>query len=203
MASRRACQFALRRVPPVASAVGIAGDAINSLDWSVQRRGAGVTESMQADMNWFAVLAHHAARTPDQALTVFQGETITYAQMADRAAALAAGLAERGVSRGDVVALLSYNCPEFLETVFAANHLGAIAMPINWRLAAPEVRYILDHSGARALVCDEALFSLGREATKGLEATLVRACIAPSAGDGWVTLADLRTDAGRVEPVPA
>ena len=69
--------------------------------------------------------------------------------------------------RGDVVALLSYNCPEFLETIFAANYLGAIAMPINWRLAAPEVRYILEHSGARALVCDEALLELADEATHG------------------------------------
>ena len=66
-------------------------------------------------------------------------------------------------------ALLSYNCPEFLETVFAANYLGAIAMPINWRLAAPEVRYILEHSGARALVCDESLIDLANEATKGIE----------------------------------
>ena len=65
------------------------------------------------------------------------------------------------------MALLSYNCPEFLETVFAANYLGAIAMPINWRLAAPEVRYILEHSGARALVCDEALVDLADEATRG------------------------------------
>ena len=80
--------------------------------------------------------------------------------MAPRSRALAAGLADRGVGRGDVVGLLSYNCPEFLETVFAANYLGAVAMPINWRLAAPEVRYILEHSRARALVCDEALVGL-------------------------------------------
>ena len=69
-----------------------------------------------------------------------------------------------------MVALLSYNCPEMLETVFAANHLGAIAMPINWRLAAPEVRYILEHSGAKALVADDALVELADEAIKGLEA---------------------------------
>ena len=101
-----------------------------------------------ADVNWFTVLAHHAARTPDKVMTVFEGEATTYREMADRAAALAGGLAARGTGPGDVVALLSYNCPEFLEALFAANYLGAIAMPINWRLAAPEVRYILDHSGA-------------------------------------------------------
>ena len=108
-----------------------------------------LAEATQADMNWFAVLAHHATRTPDKAITVFEGETITYGEMATRVVGLAGGLCERGVGRGDVVGILSYNCPEFLETVFAANYLGAIAMPINWRLAAPEVRYILEHSGAR------------------------------------------------------
>ena len=136
---------------------------------------------MSADMNWFAVLAHHATRTPDKAITVFEGETTTYGEMAARAAALAGGLEERGVGPGDVVGLLSYNCPEFLEAVFAANYLGAIAMPINWRLAAPEVRYILEHSGARALVCDESLVELADEATKGMEASLVRISISGSA----------------------
>ena len=105
---------------------------------------------------------------------------------------MAGGLAEHGVGRGDVVALLSYNCPEFLETVFAANRLGAIAMPINWRLAAPEVRYILEHSEARAFVCDESLVDLANDATSGVEASLVRVCISPRAVDNWLRLDDLR-----------
>src|SRR3954451_9128141 len=132
---------------------------------------------MQADLNWFAVLAHHAMRTPHKALTVFEGETTTYGQLAANAVAFAGGLQRRGVRQGDVVALLSYNCPQFLEALFAANYLGAVAMPINWRLAAPEVRYILEHSGARALMCDESLTGLANEATKGMEATLLRACV--------------------------
>src|SRR5262249_16875945 len=122
-------------------------------------------------MNWFAVLAHHAIRTPGKAITVFEGHQTTYAQMAENTTALAGGLAARGIGQDDVVALLSYNCPEFLETIFATNYLGAIAMPVNWRLAAPEVRYILEHSGARALVCDEALIELANEATKGRESS--------------------------------
>src|SRR3954471_23263511 len=122
----------------------------------------------------------------------FEGVTTTYGQMADRSAALAAGLAERGIGRGDVVGLLSYNCPEFLETVFAANYLGAIAMPINWRLASPEVRYILEHSGARALVCDEAMVEVANDATNGIEASLLRACVAQPAPAGWTPLVELR-----------
>jgi acyl-CoA synthetase (AMP-forming)/AMP-acid ligase II len=157
---------------------------------------------MQADMNWFGVLAHHASRTPGKAITIFEGAAITYEEMAIRASALAGGLAERGVGRGDVVGLLSYNCPEFLETLFAANHLGAIAMPINWRLAAPEVRYILEHSDARALVCDDPLVDLANEATAGMERALVRACISPGRHHGWASLDDVRVTARAASPVP-
>ncbi len=152
-------------------------------------------------MNWFAVLAHHATRTPQKAITVFDGETTTYEEMAQRVLALAAGLSECGVGRGGVVALLSYNCPEFLETIFAANYLGAIAMPINWRLAAPEVRYILEHSGAHAILCDASLLDLASEATHGIERPFVRACVAPVTARDWMTLADLRTTEVEVERV--
>jgi len=162
-----------------------------------------LTQTTQADMNWFSVLVHHAARAPDKAITVFEGETTTYGEMAGRAVALAGGLAERGVGRGDVVALLSYNCPEFLETVFAANYLGAIAMPINWRLAAPEVRYILEHSGARALVCDESLVERANEATKGIDSTLTRVCVSPVPADGWTTVVGLRASSHRAARIPA
>src|SRR5437868_271458 len=139
-------------------------------------------------MNWFSVLAHHAERTPDKAITVFEGTATTYSEMAARAAALAGGLYNHGVRQGHVVGLLAHNCTEFLETIFAANYLGAIAMPINWRLAAQEVRYILDHSRAGALVCDESLLDLANEATKGLESSLVRACVSSATVDGWTLL---------------
>ena len=89
--------------------------------------------------------------------------------------------------------LLSYNCTEFLETIFAANHLGAIAMPINWRLAAPEVRYILEHSEARALVCDESLVELANDATNGLKRRPRPGVhLDRRAPHGWTPLADLR-----------
>jgi acyl-CoA synthetase (AMP-forming)/AMP-acid ligase II len=146
------------------------------------------------DINWFAVLAHHAVRSPDRVMLEFEGERITYGEMARRSRDLAAGLRLRGVGRGDVVALLAYNCPEFLETIFAANYLGAVAMPINWRLAAPEVRYILEHSRARVLVCDEALVGLGTDATDGLQPTVVRACVAPDAPEGWTRFDELHGD---------
>jgi fatty-acyl-CoA synthase len=153
---------------------------------------------MKTDVNWFGVLAHHALRAPDRPITVFEGRATTYAEMEARAVALAGGLAERGVRQGDVIGLLAYNCPEFLQVIFAANYLGAIAMPINWRLAAAEVRYILDHSEARALVCDEALAEVATAATDGRAPALVRACIAAAPPGGWSGLTEL--EAG---PVPS
>ncbi len=152
--------------------------------------------AIQADMGWFGVLAHHASRTPAKPICVFGDDTVTYGSMATRAAGLAAGLHQRGVGAGEVVGLLSYNCPEFLETIFAANYLGAVAMPINWRLAAPEVRYILEHSEAAALVCDESLLDLANEATKGMDAKLVRACLSQPAAPGWTPLSELRSEPG-------
>lgn len=158
--------------------------------------------AMHPDMNWFAVLEHHATRTPDKAITVFEGEAVSYGEMTRRAVALAGGLHGRGVGPGDVVGLLSYNCPEFLETIFAANFLGATAMPINWRLAAPEVRYILEHSQARALVCGEELLGLADEATAGTDDALVRTCISATAPPGFIGIADLRTTATNATRAP-
>ncbi len=155
-----------------------------------------MSAATDGDLNWFAVLAHHAVRTPDKPLAVLGDETITYQEMAASAASLAGGLHEHGVRARDVVGLLSHNCLEFIETLFAANYLGAIAMPINWRLAAPEVRYILEHSEARALVCGDALTDLATEATRGLEATMLRACIGPHAPAGWILLSELRQSPG-------
>ena len=152
---------------------------------------------MHPDMSWLGVLEHHARRTPGKPLGVFGDDVVTYEGMADRAAAMAGGLQARGVESGDVVGLLAYNSIDFLTTIFAANHLGAIAMPINWRLTAPELRYILEHSEARALVCDDALVELANEATTGLEDVLLRVCISTQTASGWERFSDLGATAAR------
>jgi acyl-CoA synthetase (AMP-forming)/AMP-acid ligase II len=145
---------------------------------------------MQPDMSWLGVLEHHARRTPNKPIAVCGDAAVTYQQMTEWAAALAGGLQARGVGAGDVVGLLAYNSTEFLATIFAANHLGAVAMPVNWRLAAPELRFILEHSQARAFVCDEELIDLGNDALDGL-AGLVRVSISDASVAGWERFADL------------
>ncbi|HTD49492.1 MAG TPA: long-chain fatty acid--CoA ligase [Acidimicrobiia bacterium] len=152
------------------------------------------TPPMHPDMSWFGVLEHHARRTPNRPLAVFGDDVVTYQAMVEWAAALAGGLHQRGVGVGDVVGLLSYNNLEFLATIFAANHVGATAMPINWRLAAAELRFILEHSQARALVCDDALIELANEATNDLSDDLVRVVVSSRRIAGWEPFTDLRAD---------
>jgi acyl-CoA synthetase (AMP-forming)/AMP-acid ligase II len=166
--------------------------------------GSATDALMRPDMSWVAVLEHHAIRTPDKPLAVCGAEVVTYRQMADRAAALASGLHRRAVGAGDVVGLLSYNSIEFLTTIFAANHIGAIAMPINWRLAADEVRFILDHSRARALVCDLTCVELANDSTALLEGgELARVCVTNDPLDGWERFADVAEESEPIDRAPA
>jgi len=157
---------------------------------------------MTPDLSWCGVLDHHARRTPEKPLAVYGDEVVTYAGMAAWSAELAAGLAARGVGRGDVVALLAYNSTGFLATIFAANHLGAVAMPINWRLAGPELRFILEHSEARALVADGDLLALAAEGSDGIVA-LARVVMADAAPAGWDRFVDLAVPGGAAPRVAA
>jgi acyl-CoA synthetase (AMP-forming)/AMP-acid ligase II len=97
-------------------------------------------------------LAHWAQTTPDEEAMTYLGRTWTWSQWNDRVRRLAGGLAERGVTRGDVVAFLDKNHPACLEMTFAASSLGAANAIINFRLAADEMDYVLNDSGAKVLI---------------------------------------------------
>ena len=105
--------------------------------------------------NFASILDYHLTQRPDATAVVQQdGPRVTVRQLHERVNQLAAGLSELGVGRGDIVALLLYNQPEFLELVFAANRLGAVFLPLNYRLAEDEWRYILEHAQAKAIVTE-------------------------------------------------
>lgn len=100
-------------------------------------------------------LGFHARSTPDRSALVFEGKTITYGAMFTRARAAAGWLEGRGVRPGDVVALWMKNSPAFLDLVFGASHRGAVLLPMNYRLTASEIAYVLTDSGAKLLIADE------------------------------------------------
>lgn len=105
-------------------------------------------------LNPARALDRNADRFPDLPAVYWRGAWITHCEFQTRVNALAKGLSELGVGRGDIVALLMQNRREFVETVMAANKLGAIFLPLNFRLARDEWRYILGHAGACALVVE-------------------------------------------------
>ncbi|WP_306368731.1 long-chain fatty acid--CoA ligase [Nocardiopsis sp. CC223A] len=96
--------------------------------------------------------ARRARSSPERVAVVHGDREYTYADLHGRVRRLAAALRERGVRRGDRVAYLGGNHPALLETLFAAGTLGAAFVPLNTRLAAPELAYIIEDSGASVLV---------------------------------------------------
>jgi fatty-acyl-CoA synthase len=83
--------------------------------------------------------------------------SITYREMDRRAKALAAGLDALGIKNGERVAMVSHNSARLLTALFGVSGSGRVLVPINFRLAAEEVSYIVEHSGARILLVDPEL----------------------------------------------
>lgn len=105
--------------------------------------------------NLSAAIAFHARRAPDRAAIIYRDVAVSYADFHERIRLAAALLQSHGVGRGDVVALFMKNSAAFLELAFAASYLGAIFLPVNYRLAAPEAGYILGDARAKLLFVDE------------------------------------------------
>jgi len=102
------------------------------------------------------LIDRNAAFTPHKAAIRFSGRTLTYAGFAARIAACARGLKSRlGVGRGDRVAILSANHPDYLVLLYACARLGAMLVPLNWRLAVAERVFILSDAGVKVLVVEE------------------------------------------------
>ncbi len=103
--------------------------------------------------NWFY---ERAQRTPERKALHFEGRLWTYGEMQREIEDCAARLAALGISKGDRVAFLGHNQPMFLFAMFAAARLGAIFVPLNFRLTGPELAFIIEDCAASLLIVDEA-----------------------------------------------
>jgi acyl-CoA synthetase (AMP-forming)/AMP-acid ligase II len=115
--------------------------------------------------HWVDHVARHAYAVPDEVAIRFEDRSITWSALDDRIRRVAAGLAAHGVEKGDRIAILMTNRPEFVEVAIAANAIGAIGVPLNFRLAPDEAAYILSHSAAKVVVTDSLLAPLAAAAT--------------------------------------
>ena len=144
------------------------------------------------------LIDRNAAFAPDKAAIRFAGSEFSYARLAQRIADAARALkSQLGVGRGDRVAILAANHPDYLVLLYACARLGALLVPLNWRLAVPEQVYILCDASVKAVVVEEAFAPVIAPLTKalpdvrivGLDFTLVgadslAALLEGASGDG-------------------
>jgi fatty-acyl-CoA synthase len=110
-------------------------------------------------MYHFDWIRRHAERTPDKLAVVdaYSGRQFTYAQLNERANRFASFLQDTlGIGQGDRVSILAQNSSDYYEVLFACGKMGAILNTLNWRLAVPELEYILNDCTPRVLVYEPA-----------------------------------------------
>jgi acyl-CoA synthetase (AMP-forming)/AMP-acid ligase II len=110
-----------------------------------------------------------ARKFPHKTAFVFKDQRRTYGEFEERVNRLANGLLSRGYQPGDHIALLAFNCIEYYEFLFALGKAGLVAVPVNFRLKAEEILYVVNHGDARALIYESAFRELFRPVRSGFE----------------------------------
>ena len=146
--------------------------------------------------NWTNQLARHALMQPDATALRFLGRTTTWGELDRRVTALAGALSRRGIGFGDRVLILMLNRTEFIETILATNLLGAIAVPVNFRMTPPEIAFLVGDCDARVVVTEQVLAGVAT-AVRGLDPTLATVIVADGASeDELLGYDDLLAEAG-------
>src|ERR671920_312506 len=109
------------------------------------------------------MLTVHARLLPDRTGARDLDRAMTFAQWNERSCRLANALLGLGLSKGDRVAVLAYNCVEWVEIYTATAKAGLVAVPINFRLVGPEVRFIVENAEASALIVQDELAGVVEE----------------------------------------
>ncbi|MGV0714422.1 fatty-acid--CoA ligase FadD5 [Mycolicibacterium sp. XJ662] len=152
--------------------------------------------------NWTNQLARHALMQPDAVALRFLGRTTTWRELDERVANLAGALSRRGVAFGDRVLILMLNRTEFIESFLAVNKLGAIAVPVNFRMTPPEIAFLVSDCQAKVVITEEVLAGVAT-AVRDLDATLTTVIVAGGATDQNVLgYDDLIAGAGEPAEVP-
>ena len=146
--------------------------------------------------NWVNQLERHALMQPNATALRFLGNTVTWVELQRRVSALADALSRRGVGFGDRVMILMLNRTEFVESVLAVNMLGAIAVPLNFRLTPAEIAFLVEDCEARVMITEAVLapVATGVRDIQPLLNTIVVA--AGTTDDGLVGYEDLIDETG-------
>jgi long-chain acyl-CoA synthetase len=146
-------------------------------------------------MNIVEGLPQAAASRPEKLAAICGHTRLTFGQTAERLGRLSNALAALGVASGDRVAVLALNCHRFFELYYGVPQMGAVIVPINFRIPPAEVKYILDHSAAKALAVDSALAPLVEAIRPQLETVEHFISISDTPGEGYLSYEALLMDA--------
>jgi fatty-acyl-CoA synthase len=150
--------------------------------------------------NWTNQLARHAHMQPAAPALRHLGRTTTWAELDRRVSALAGALSRRGVGFGDRVLILMLNRTEFIESVLAVNKLGAIAVPVNFRMTPPEIAFLVSDCDATVMIAESVLAKVAT-AVRDLESKLETMVVAGGAADdGLLGYDDLLVEEGESAP---
>jgi fatty-acyl-CoA synthase len=146
-----------------------------------------------------SLIERNAAFMPDKPALIFEGESLSYAAFHARIERTACALkAEFGISHGDRVAILSLNRPDYLVLLYACARLGAMLVPLNWRLAVAEQLFILSDAGVKVLVLEQAFAGILPELRKSQPNTSVLGLdFAPPQGSSFEALLAQASGDGR------
>ncbi len=147
-------------------------------------------------MNLVQMLEMNSRKFGDKDCLRYDGKSITHKELNDLAGKAAAGLQKQGLTKGDRVSIMSRNVPAFLISFYGTLKAGGTVVPINHKLTAPEVDYILEHSESKMLLFDGALKEVALKV-----ASPVRKIAFDSKVDGVDFLDDVMNAAGDFKPV--
>jgi len=113
-------------------------------------------------MNTVDFLSIATAICPDRDAIIFEGKRFTYSLITERVNRLCNALVKLGVKKGDHIAILQVNCPEIVESYYAAAKLGVIFIPLNFRAREEELKYMLTHAEAKILLAGKRYLDMVR-----------------------------------------
>ncbi len=162
---------------------------VNTLRWPGGSIVGAMIDHTHADTGLGSMIVKRSSLTPDRPALTFEGETWDYRDFVQRIERFVTVLSADGVGRGDRVGYIGLNHPNFFVAMFASARLGAIFVPINFRLTGPELAFIVTDSGCHTMIADD----MHQPVVDGVrdEIPTGRFIGAESGGEGWELMTDL------------
>lgn len=146
--------------------------ALDPIKWQKYDSGEEIVEHLRRTLRGGALFNHLVdagfRRHPDKTAIIYEGERYSYRDLDEKSLRFANALREIGVKKGDKVALLMTNSADYIFAYFGIIRSGAVVVTVNYRLAGPELHYIIGHSDSSVVVMDNEYY----EIIKGIKTDL-------------------------------